>query len=79
MTWKPGYKPRVYFINAPGVPRMSFAPLAEMIPMIDLYRQNPQLREVTFEEWMPVDWAQSDYTFPPPTEKSEVQYWNSEY
>lgn len=68
--------PRRYFlIEARNGKVGALAPLAEM----QIYNQNlsshANVREVSFAEWLPVAWLESDYVGECPTRITEDEYW----
>lgn len=68
-------KPRRYFIVTRDGRTGTLAPLAEMQAYIEALLASDKVREVTFEEWLPMAWLESDYTEPAPVGMSEAEYW----
>lgn len=78
MTLK--YKKRRYFvIERDGCLQGVLAPLAEFETGIGILLEKPDVREIDFDEFMPIWWSYSDYTSEPPYHLTEEQFWLAEY
>jgi hypothetical protein len=74
------FRPRRYFfIEQDGLVVGTLAPLASMTEFCSSIEKRGGVREVTFHEWLPVAWRETDYVTEPPMELSEEQYWQREY
>lgn len=66
---------RRYFIVTRDGKSGTLAPLTAMRGYIEALLASDKVREVTFAEYLPLAWQESDYTDPCPVGISEVEYW----
>lgn len=68
--------PRRYFlIKSKNGKVGALASLAEMEVYNNLLSDSVEVYEVTFAEWLPVAWSESDYVGQCPTHITEDEYW----
>ena len=68
--------PRRYFLIKSQSGKIgSLAPLTENRVYNTMLSDRVEVYEVTFAEWLPVAWSESDYTDACPTAITEADYW----